>query len=143
MNKIRHSVIKHRAKILLISVAIIIQSLFLQLSVPETVICLEEGGRIAVEKAGDGIHCHHPLTIEKTRNFSDFDSHASKCVDIPLDKNPEKTLARKDYIQIFLSIQFFVSYNRPEIHNRKPTYSNFRATTLKSPDILQGISLLI
>ena len=45
----------------LISVLMLLQSLAIQISIPETVLCIGDDGHIMVEREGIDIHCEYPI----------------------------------------------------------------------------------
>ena len=79
----------------LISVLMLLQSLAIQISIPETVLCIGDDGHIMVEREGIDIHCEYPAGADLIDEIIDYDSHEDNCVDIPLEKHPENAELKK------------------------------------------------
>ena len=73
----------------LLSMLVLLQSLSLQVSVPETVLCIGDDGHIMLEREGIDIHCQLPTEADILTETANNDFHEDNCVDIPLKNHLE------------------------------------------------------
>ena len=130
----------------LISVLILLQSLAIQISIPEAVLCIGDDGHIMLEREGIDIHCDNPTEADLLDETADNDFHEDHCVDIPLETPHENAELKKTAnlkINIFHRNNYFAVdlLNRQTYESQKSFLDCFAISV--SPSINKSVVLLI
>jgi len=131
---------------ILLTALVLLQSLAIQISIPETVLCIEDNGYIMLEKSGTDIHCEYLTETSQGDETAENIFHESNCIDIPLEKQLQNAVLKKSpnhkiYKKHHNSILSVDHLNSLSFKNQKSTLDYPNSLTL--PAIHKNVILLI